>query len=357
MFENGFKRFYDSLEGIPDRVPFIAQMHEFAMKLSEGSAKIFYSDPDFIVRSTIDAAIDFGFDIPWLGYDVYNIEAEALGIPLNYSDNLPPEVASNKPLIHSRNDLVKLKIPDPYSSGRMPFVLEANKLYEKSTGYPPPIQFTAPFSVAITLRGFENFILDIYQQPDFAHDVLKFITEKILAPWIQAMQKESPKATLYRGADAMASMPLVNIHILREFVVPYIIKLKQLCGQEITVLNWWGESHLENPEKMLALKLKISPTIVQGQDPDVEKIGPELYKKFAVKHDSALILGIGNLFLQKAAKAEIGKRIRHYIKAGASGGRFMIYFCYLSSETPGENVKAAIKAVKDSGVYENQTTN
>jgi uroporphyrinogen-III decarboxylase len=357
MFENGFKRFYDSLEGIPDRVPFIAQMHEFAMKLSEGSAKIFYSDPDFIVRSTIDAAIDFGFDIPWLGYDVYNIEAEALGIPLNYSDNLPPEVASSKPLIHSRNDLVKLKIPDPYSSGRMPFVLEANKLYEKSTGYPPPIQFTAPFSVAITLRGFENFILDIYQQPDFAHDVLKFITEKILAPWIQAMQKESPKATLYRGADAMASMPLVNIHILREFVVPYIIKLKQLCGQEITVLNWWGESHLENPEKMLALKLKISPTIVQGQDPDVEKIGPELYKKFAVKHDSALILGIGNLFLQKAAKAEIGKRIRHYIKAGASGGRFMIYFCYLSSETPGENVKAAIKAVKDSGVYENQTTN
>jgi uroporphyrinogen-III decarboxylase len=351
MFENGFQRFYDSLAGIPDRVPFIAQMHEFAMMQSKGSAKKFYSDPDFIVRSTIDAAIDFGFDIPWLGYDVYNIEAEALGMPLNYSDKLPPEVASSKPLIHSRYDLDKLKIPDPYSSGRMPFVLEANKLYERSTGYPPPIQFTAPFSVAITLRGFENFIVDIYQQPDVAHDVLKFITEKILAPWIQAMQKECPKATLYRGADAMASMPLVNIHILKEFVVPYIMKLKELCGQEITVLNWWGESHLENPEKMLVLKSKISPTIVQGQDPDVENIGPEIYKEFAVKHDSALILGIGNLFLQKAAKDEIRTRIRHYIKAGASGGRFMIYFCYLSSETPVDNVTAAIKAVKEYGVY------
>ena len=77
---------------------------------------------------------------------------------------------------------------------------------------------------------YENFILDIYEQPDFAHDVLKFITEKILAPWIQVMKKECPKAKLFRGADAMASMPLVNLHILKEFIVPYIMMLKDLCG-------------------------------------------------------------------------------------------------------------------------------
>ena len=351
MFKDGFQRFYDSLEGIPDRVPFIAQMHEFAMRLSKSSAKKFYSDPDFIVSSTIDTAIDFGFDIPWLGYDVYNIEVEAMGMPLNYSDKLPPEVASNEPWIHSQHDIDQLKIPDPYSSGRMPFVLEANALFEKATGHCPPIQFSAPFSMAIMLRGYDNFIFDIYQQPAFAHYLLEFITEKILAPWIHAMQKECPQATIYRGADAMASMPLVNIHILKEFVVPYIIKLKELCSQEVTVLNWWGESHLENPETMLALKSKISPAIVQGQDPDVEKIGPELYKEFAVQQNSALILGIGNLFLQKASKDEIRTRIRNYISAGAPGGRFMMYFCYLSRETPIENVKLAINCVKEYGIY------
>jgi uroporphyrinogen-III decarboxylase len=351
MFEKGFQRFNDSLNGTPDRVPFIAQMHEFAMKWSRNSAKRFYSDPEFMVRATLDAASDFGFDIPWLGYDVYNIEAEALGIPLVYSDKHPPEVATNKPLIRTKNDLAQLKIPDPYSTGRMPMVLEANKLFEDATGYPPPIQFTAPFSLAMTLRGYENFILDIYQQPDFAHDVLRFTTENILAPWIKVLQTECPRATLYRGADAMASIPLVNIHILKKFVVPYIMKLKTLCGEAVTILNWWGESQLEKPEKMLELKLKISPTIIQGQDPDVEKIGPGLYKKFAVQNNSALILGIGNLFLQKAARKKISTRIRRYIKAGAAGGRFMIYFCYLSSETPIKNIKAAIEAVKKYGHY------
>ena len=351
MFENGFKRFFDSIEGTPERVPFIAQMHEFAMAWSKNPAKRFYSNPDCIVRSTIDTADDFGFDIPWLGYDVYNIEAEALGVPMMFPDTLPPEIGTSKPLICNRVDLAKLKIPDPYSSARMPFVLEANKLYEKVTGHPPPIQFTAPFSLAITLRGYENFIMDINTAPDFAHSLLRIITEGILAPWIQAMKKESPGATLYRGADAMASMPLVNLSILKEFVVPYILMLKKLCDEDVTTLNWWGESHLSNPEDMLELKLKISPAIIQGQDPDVEKIGPELYKDFAVRHNTALILGIGNLFLQKATLAEIKSRIERYIDAGSDGGRFILYFCYLSAETPIDNIKEAIRAVKEQGNY------
>jgi uroporphyrinogen decarboxylase len=351
MFKNGFKRFFDSFESIPDQVPFIAQMHEFAMACSKNSAKKFYSDPGCIVHSTIETADKFGFDIPWLGYDVYNIEAEAMGLPIVFSDNQPPEIGTNKPLIRTTDDLEKLKIPDPYSSARMPFVLEANSMFEKATGHPPPIQFTAPFSLAIILRGYENFIMDINTEPEFAHTILQFITRNILAPWIEAMKKESPNATLYRGADAMASMPLVNMPILEEFVVPYILMLKKLCGEEVTTLNWWGESHLANPRDMLELKLKISPKVIQGQDPDVAKIGPEYYKDFAVENDTALILGIGNQFMQQATLKEIRTRVAHYIEAGAAGGRFMIYFCYLSADTPIANIREAIGTVKSCGNY------
>jgi len=351
MFENGFKRFFDSFEGTPDRVPFIAQMHEFALACSKSSAKQFYTDPECIVHSTIDTADNYGFDIPWLGYDVYNIEAEALGLPLIFPDTRPPEIGTNKPLIRTKDDLEKLIIPDPFSSARMPFVLEANRLFEEATGHPPPIQFTAPFSLAITLRGYENFIMDINTEPEFAHAILQLITQGILAPWIEAMKIESPGATLYRGADAMASMPLVNLPILEEFVVPYILMLKKLCGDGITTLNWWGESHLTNPKDMLELKLKISPAVIQGQDADVTKIGPELYKEFAVKHRTALILGIGNLFLHKATLKEIRSRIAHYIEVGSVGGRFMVYFCYLSADTPIPNIIEAIKAVKKYGAY------
>ena len=205
--------------------------------------------------------------------------------------------------------------------------------------------------LGVLLRGFENLINDIYSDPDFAHALFHGITEKVLTPWILTMRKECPRATLFRGADAMASPPLGNIKILSEFVVPYILKLKELCGDEITIVNWWGEKHLKNPEEMLDLKMKISPTIIQGQDPDVEIIGPEFYKDFAKRHNVALILGIGNYFLQKSGKEAIRSRVFHYINAGSDGGRFMIYLCYLSSETPPDNVKEAISAIKEYGVY------
>ncbi len=346
MFEKGYKRFNDSLVGIPDRVPFIAQMHEFAMKWTKENAKKFYSDPAILVRRTIETAQDFEFDIPWLGYDVYNIEPEALGMKIIYPANSPPELYENQPLIREKDDLKKLNFPDPYATGRMPFVLEANKRFEKITGFPPPIQFTAPFSLGVFLRGYENLIDDIYSDPDFAHTLFLCITEKILTPWILAMKKDCPNATLFRGADAMASPPLVNLKILSEFVVPYIMKLKKLCGDEIAVLNWWGENHLSNPEEMLDLKFKVSPTIIQGQDPDVEMVGPEFYKTYAMKNQTALILGIGNLFLQKSGKEAICSKVEHYIKAGSPGGGFIIYLCYLSSETPVDNVREAVQAIK-----------
>ncbi len=351
MFEKGFKRFFDSLNGIPDRVPFIAQMHEFAMKWTQEPAKKFYSDPAILVRRTIDTASDFNFDVPWLGYDVYNIETEALGMKIKYHDNSPPEIGENQPLIQKKDQLGNLKFPDPYSTGRMPFVLEANKLFENATGYPPPIQFTGPFSMSVFLRGYENLIDDIYSDPDFAHTLFGCITEEILAPWILTLRKECPRATIFRGADAMASPPLVDIKILSEFIVPYILKLKELCGDEVTIINWWGDQYIKNPEEMLSLKLKISPAIIQGQDPDVEIIGPEFYKDFAVKNRTALVLGIGNIFLQNSGKDAIKSRIAHYNKSFSTGEKFMIYLCYLSAETPPENVREAVSAIHNYGVY------
>lgn len=351
MFKEGFKRLHDSFYGIPDRVPFIAQMHEFSMIWSRESGKTFYSNPEKLVNGIIHTAEDFGFDIPCLGYDVYNIEAEALGLSISFPDDSSPATVTTEPLIRDRSHLDDLRLPNPYSSGRMPFVIEANKLFEKKTGYPAPIQFTAPFSLAVILRGYENFIQDLYINSNFAHDLLNIITDKILAPWILALRKESPNASVFRGADAMASLPLINIQIIQEFVIPYIQRLQALCGEEVTVINWWGESYLNEPEKLLDLKLKISPTLIQGQDPDVEKIGPEIYKQFAAANNATLILGIGNQFLETKKEHEIRSRIARYIEAGSPNGRFIIYFCNLSPKTPPDNVRQAIAAVKEYGRY------
>ena len=64
----------------------------------------------------------------------------------------------------------------------------------------------------------------------------------------------------------------------QEWIIPYINRLRELCGPEVYVPNWVGESYLKNPEDMLDLKRQVCPELVEGQDPDVEELGPGFYK-------------------------------------------------------------------------------
>ena len=88
-------------------------------------------------------------------------------------------------------------------------------------------------------------------------------------------------------------------------------------------------SYLERPEEMLDLKLLVGPGSLLGQDPDVEALGPELYKAYAVRHDVPLILGVGAGFLAGARPEAVAERVRRYVEVGARGGRFALYLCNL----------------------------
>ena len=88
--------------------------------------------------------------------------------------------------------------------------------------------------------------------------------------------------------------------IINDWIIPYVLRLRYLCGPQVYVPNWVGESHLKNPAEMLDLKRQVCPGFVEGQDPDVEKLGPEFYKKYAEKQGLPLILGVGAVFLATA---------------------------------------------------------
>ena len=149
----------------------------------------------------------------------------------------------------------------------------------------------------------------------------------------------------------MASLPIINTEILHEWVVPYILRLRDICGSQIYVPNWVGESCLRNPEEIFELKLRVCPNFLEGQDPDVAKIGPVVYKAYAEKKRVPLVLGIGAGFLALSKPMEIAERVKKYIEIGGKNGRFCLYLCNLSSTTPPENVMAAVEAVHKYGIY------
>ena len=85
---------------------------------------------------------------------------------------------------------------------------------------------------------------------------------------------------------------------------------------------------------------------MEGQDPDVNTIGPVFYKEFAEKHDVPLVLGVGARFMALAKPEEVSQRVKDYVQVGGENGCFALYLYNLGATTPPENVKAAIDAVR-----------
>lgn len=145
-FQEGAKRFQTAMKGVPDRVPIYAQMHEFVMRELDVSGKEFYNSPELLAAGTLEILEKYGFDIPFLDFDVYNIEAEALGQKVIYSDNGMPDVDRSRPLIQDRNDLKKIETPVFDSDGRFPRIIEMYSIFQKLTGVAPTLEFCAPYS-------------------------------------------------------------------------------------------------------------------------------------------------------------------------------------------------------------------
>ena len=345
-FQEGAQRLNEAMRGIPDRIPVYAQIHEFTMSELGIPAKTFYTRPEILTPATLEVTERYGIDVGYVDYDVYNIEAEGLGQKMVYFEDHVPDVDRRDPLIAKEEDLDKIKTPDFDSAGRFSQVIEIQSIYAKLTGMPPALQFCAPFSLAANIRGVEKLIMDMLRNPEFVRRLFDAIVEEVLAPWILYQKEQFPEATSIAGADAMSSLPILNLDMLGNWVVPYIKRLRDICGPEVYIPNWVGERYLEQPGDMLALKLLVCPDFLEGQDPDVHAIGPRYYKKFAAANDVPLVLGVGAEFMAHATPEEVRQRVNEYVKVGGENGLFALYLCNLGVTTPPENVRAAVEAVK-----------
>ncbi len=353
-FQEGATRLDAAMSGVPDRVPVYAQMHEFAIKELGFSAREFYTKPELLVPGCLEIQRRYGIDVAFIDYDVYNIEAEALGQRVVFGDDHMPDVDRTVPLIKDQDDLRKIRTPDFESDGRFQMILELHGLFRRLTGVQPSMQFCGPFSLAANIRGIEQLVMDIHLDPEFARNLFERLTEEVVGPWIAYQLKHFPDAASMGGSDATASLPIVNLDILENWVAPYIMRLRELCGPQVYVPNWVGERYLKTPEKrtkMLDLKLQVCPGFIEGQDPDVEALGPELYRQYAEQHEVPLVLGVGAGFLATASPDEVRRRVKRYVEVGGRDGRFALYLCNLGATTPAENVKAAIDAAHTYGVY------
>ena len=346
-FEFGYAGLAEAMSRGASIVPFIAQMHEFAMRVSGEPGHKFYSDAETFVRGICETARDYGFDTPSFIWDAYNVEAEALGVNLVLFEDMAPALDNVEPFIRNENDLASLKSPDPSSAGRMPMVAEILHLGKEATGHQPPLCFCAPFTMAAHLMTFEQLVVQIRQNPKFVQKVMDFIVDEVLVPYLLYMKRQFPEIETFDGSDATASLPFITQDMQEEFALQPILKLQRQLPVPAYVDNWWGDSFTQDQERFWENKLKATPAYFKIQDPDLWKVGLDAPMDFARRKNKPVVLGIDNNLFQNGPNDAIRRRIHEYMEAiEEADGRGCVYFCSLSAVTPPEHVEVAIDAVR-----------
>ena len=344
-FQSGLALMAAAMRGAAERVPVLAQLHEFAAGYLGIPRQDFFRRPEVMVPAILEVEQQFGVDVASISYDVYNIESEALGQRIRWSDTGMPDIDRDAPLIRDRDDLPRLRTPDFDAQPACQRVLAMHALFRRLTGIEPGLSFCAPFTLATNLRGIEQFLVDICTEPDFARDLLTRITDEVLGPWItyQAGHFPNTPEDLRCGCDRLAAdrQPAAAAG-LGGPPDPAAARAMRPGGSPWRTGS--GSGTWSSPQDMLDLKLQVGPGSLLGQDPDVEALGPDYYKAYADRRNVPLILGVGAAFLAQARPAAVAERVRRYAEIGARGGRFALYLCNLAANTPPGTSQAAVDA-------------
>lgn len=219
------------LSGKPyDRVPCGVVISNQAGKVAGIPHWQCYFSSEKTAQTQIAAHNIFGAEAVAAGPGLPGI-AEAAGSTVYYpkEENTPyiTEVAVRQPI-----DLENLKIPNPWRDGRLPIHLGALQILVDRLGDSVPVtsNVAGPFTTAANIRGTEDFLRELYRNPEFVHRLLRFSLDSTIA-YVKEAAKLGAKVSI---ADPTASTTLISPQQFRKFAFPYLQELvtiiKQLTG-------------------------------------------------------------------------------------------------------------------------------
>jgi len=236
---NGKELFSVMAKGeIPPVIPFIQTIFEHSAKVIGKTPSEIAQDEDLIVESQLACYEIYRHDLISIGVDIYNVEYEALGAKVHFpvNEELP---STNETMISSIEDIEKLKVPDPEKDARMPMFLNAVQRVNEKVGNEVIVNGTVvgPFTLAAIMRGFENFVMDLVMEPEFAYKLMEFANKVSLA---------FAKSFIKRGVglsinESWIAPPLLSPAFYEENVVGYeqtlIQGIKKLGQKNVALIS------------------------------------------------------------------------------------------------------------------------
>ncbi|MHC4298087.1 MAG: uroporphyrinogen decarboxylase family protein [Planctomycetota bacterium] len=205
-----------------------ARQIQFAPSVYEHAARVIDKSPwevsrncDLLAKGHIEAYRLYEHCPIVVGIDIYNLEAEAYGAPVDKpaGNGIP---AISRHAYGAVKELLDLEPFDPRSDGRIPMVIEAAKrISSECPKTDARIPLSGPFSLAANLVGFESLLCEVYTNPELVGRALKHLV---------AGQIEFCKEVVRNGLDiaffeSAATPPLMSPDNFRDIELGALEKI------------------------------------------------------------------------------------------------------------------------------------
>lgn len=224
-------------------------------------ANRYFSEPEFYFEQTLrqklwrwenfpDDDLVLTMDMPaWLGhYPEYTF----VGMDVSFNSEGVPAISNSNHPLSKDPDIKHLKSIDFYNSGWMPRILNWFDALQKISSGRTNVIFKMTWwrgclDLAIQLRGYENFVVDTIERPQFVHDLLKWLVEQ-RCRWWQAYYKHfGLKPGPINIGDDWINIPFITPEFFAEFVLPRYREIEKFhggisgihsCGNQVPVQKY-----------------------------------------------------------------------------------------------------------------------
>lgn len=310
------------------------------------------------IRHNMLQDAEMGLPNSWnINVDLQNYyEAAWFGAEIEYRTGQVPDTrqlltSDNKHMLFDRG------IPDSIEGGAMKKAwqfyehMNANKENYSYKGVPagnigmPGGGTDGPMTVAANLRGATEFCLELYEDPDYANELLNYITEATIAR-IKAYRKTlnmEMKPQVFWFADD--SIELLSVDMYKEFILPYHKKLiQELAGEGPHWIHLCGDVDRLMPTIKEELNVN---TWDAGFPMNYADMRDKLGEEFSIQTGPKVSL------LINGTPEQVEMETRNILESGITrGGKFIMRDANnLSPLTPVKNVEAMYNATKRYGKY------
>ena len=352
-----------------DRVPVLpAIAYRYLLPLIGVRFSDYYGDPEIMLRSQILAqkwlmenirTDAYSITGAWIGgwTDFENaFTAGSLGCDVIFPDDDIPWVSEG--WVKTDADLQKLKDMDFIGSGLNGRQLEyRRRMMEIAERYPvrfqggpvfypgenPALTHTTdgPFGAAGDVMGQTDLFTALYERPDFAREVLRIVTDKLIQYLDFCWEEENLGERSLAWSDDLAAG--LSPELYRDFVLPEELRIRKhfpgwnsfhMCGKTDHLLSYFTED------------LQINEFQGFGYQVDLDNVAQTMGGKVV------LVGNIDPMLIYRGPEEEIRESVRRCIENLAPCGGYIVQDgANIPPETPVSHINALMEAAEAYGRF------